>query len=878
MATLHAALKSLAPTPFSDVPASSPDDSNYLHELFQKAQLVVESIPPPPEHPDPAATRPRSNTAVSAALSASEISSSSYRSAPASPEYAALQKEWGKPIKLSAKDNPLNMGVYKLGGKDGRGAWFARRSVHEGMGFAKWKKGLEMEFPETMEVQGAPGEGNIRGIGGERRVERKIIKGAGKVEVYHLSAQFPGPTTPRDFVTLLITSTTAMNDGDTDRLGPRHYMIISKPCIHPECPPRDGFIRGQYESVEFIREVPLRPKTPSSSADVGSMNKGRANSPGVGKAAMLRNAEQRSHTFPLHHDNKSEGNLSHAEQLHLTIPEASVSDGETHNSSSRRRGKTISYAESRGRQAKGEDFDHPHTEDDEAETNPVEWIMITRSDPGGSVPRFMVERGTPGSIVADAVKFLDWACQKEHIEDDEEEEGGEHVDQIPRRGSQFHDYELNGHLAGLDGHETDELEYQKSTLITESTQEKQTPSSIPQSPKPVQDKQTIPSIPRYPQSIPETLTQSGILASVAQAVTASLEMYAPQVVIDHLPGHQHEHSQDSTEMPLPPSESIAPVPAVDHFTPQRKDSDKDSISSASSVLTFASADSHISELRSSTSKSPSSQSKEIASTLTPHEKELQKLQLRKQRLDEKLVKTREKESKVPSNTEKEIAAIKRAEEKHAKEVQRQEEKYKREVAKLQEKKEKDAKKQEEKKKKAEEKDERIKLLKERDEAKSELDMLKKEKDIWMRQVRELQRENTMLVAKIGRMNGGSAGSGSASDTDLYAVSGAAVSPGSVTSVPGALVGTTASAGAAPAAQGIGANVDGAAGSPEKEKKKFLKDMKDVGGRMRGLTIESMGVRSRSGSLRRDRKDSRKDGSLSPEADRKAEADKESVAS
>lgn len=74
------------------------------------------------------------------------------------------------------------MSVYKMGGKDGRGAWFARRSVHEGLGFRKWKLGLQREFPETLEVQGGPGEGNIRGIGGERRVENIVIDGVGSIE------------------------------------------------------------------------------------------------------------------------------------------------------------------------------------------------------------------------------------------------------------------------------------------------------------------------------------------------------------------------------------------------------------------------------------------------------------------------------------------------------------------------------------------------------------------------------------------------------------------------------------------------------------------------------------------------------------------------
>ena len=126
--------------------------------------------------------RPRSSTTASIASNVSEISSSSARSDLLNPEHESLQKEWGKPIKLSAKDNPLGMAVYKAAGKDGKGAWFARRSVHEGLGFTKWKLGLQREFPETLEVQGGPGVGNIRGIGGERRVERMAVGEAGVVE------------------------------------------------------------------------------------------------------------------------------------------------------------------------------------------------------------------------------------------------------------------------------------------------------------------------------------------------------------------------------------------------------------------------------------------------------------------------------------------------------------------------------------------------------------------------------------------------------------------------------------------------------------------------------------------------------------------------
>jgi hypothetical protein len=92
-------------------------------------------------------------------------------------------------------------------------------------------------------------------------------------------------------------------------------MVVSIPVNHPDAPPRNGMVRGYYESIEMIREIPL------------------------------------------------------------------------------------SGAE-------------------DPETNPVEWIMVTRSDPGGGIPRFMVERNVPSSIVQDAVKFLDWACPVTEIQDE----------------------------------------------------------------------------------------------------------------------------------------------------------------------------------------------------------------------------------------------------------------------------------------------------------------------------------------------------------------------------------------------------------------------------------------------------------------------------
>src|SRR2546423_2744541 len=181
MAALHSALQALSPVAFSEVPTSPDELVSYISALFSKTELIVESVPVPAA--EEVSTNLRSTTVTSVASNASGMSSSSARSLPLSPEHAALQKEWGKPIKIG-KDNPLNIPIYKCSGRDGRGAWFARRSVHEGLGFARFKRGLEREFPETMKVQGAPGEGNIRGIGGGKGVEDIKKDGKGRGEGY----------------------------------------------------------------------------------------------------------------------------------------------------------------------------------------------------------------------------------------------------------------------------------------------------------------------------------------------------------------------------------------------------------------------------------------------------------------------------------------------------------------------------------------------------------------------------------------------------------------------------------------------------------------------------------------------------------------------
>lgn len=191
---------------------------------------------------------------------------------------------------------------------------------------------------------------------------------------------------------------------------PRHFMVISKPCVHQDTSPREGYIRGSYESVEFIREIPInkKPQKSVSTTNLPNLGHNRNRSSTLGKEAILRNAAKNASSL-------SENDVP------INQEKASAYTNDLTPSEGRARGKTISFDSSRGYGAKGEKMDIPQ-EDDESESNPIEWIMITRSDPGGSVPRFMVERGTPGGIVSDASKFLNWACAKdlEDFESDDE--------------------------------------------------------------------------------------------------------------------------------------------------------------------------------------------------------------------------------------------------------------------------------------------------------------------------------------------------------------------------------------------------------------------------------------------------------------------------
>jgi Protein of unknown function (DUF3074) len=638
MAALQSALQALGPVNFDDVPRSPEELDQYLADLYSNTQTIVESIPI--AAPDEIQTRPRSKTTSSIASNASEMSTSSARSEPPPAHVASLQKEWGKPLKLKPSENPLGISVYKVPGKDGKGSWFARRSVHEGLGFDRFMRAFEKEFPTSLAVQGAPGEGNIRGIGAETRVEEIEAPHRGKMEVYRLTAQFPGPTTPRDFVTFLVTSSKAMKHHEehdkVSELIPRHYMIVSKPCHHPATQPRNGFIRGQYESIEFIREVPRKLKTSTSQTNLSQLGHSHKHGHDMAHDILIRNAEKlRPNEQPL-------------EAHHSTLREPSPSG--------RKRSHTIDAPDTLAHHRQSLDYD--------PEDNPVEWIMVTRSDPGGSVPRFLVERGTPTGICADAVKFLDWACQQ-----DDDDQSPTTPSQPPKafRRESFTSFENEERLAGIK--EMDEASIQATN---------EPGSATPQSTSTMHTMAGHSSVTSRPDSPP-----SGT-SSIMASVTGTLSAYAPQSVLDHFSGDNSKasaglHSVADAGQENGGMRAVSPRPV-----------DTDALSTISST-SWASADSH---LTSGLGPEDQSVSNSLLSNTTSnqqaqdqHEKELAKLVQRKTAMDMKFAAQREKLfNQNDTATEKEKAATKKAEEKHEREIKKHEEKYQRELEKIQDRK------------------------------------------------------------------------------------------------------------------------------------------------------------------------------------------------
>ena len=510
-----------------------------------------------------------------------------------------------------------------------------------------------MEFEKSLAEPGPPG--------GEERVQQ-VKSDKATVEVFRLSAQFPGPTAARDFVTLLITSEKALRTEGTPNHGvPRHWIMVSRPCDHPDTQPRNGFVRGFYESIEFIREVPRKLKATQSSIDLGSAG---------------------------HHQGQE--------------------------TSGRQRAATVNQAvQSSARLA----------DPAEQEDNPVEWIMITRSDPGGGIPRFLVERGTPSSICGDAVKFVDWACQN-NGDLEVGESSSPSAPPLPRR--QSHQSWRGKGLVGIEEQGSDNAGQSGIEEETTSTSQRYIPTET---------------------HAPETAhpPQNGLYGMVAGAA-ASLKPYTPQVVLDRLPG-----DASGTDSVTPADNSS---PSATRQGPALEAERRQSFMSNTS---FASAEDHISSESEPDAEKSSMESQLSVNGLTASSehvhrtKELQRLDEKKQTLNQKFASSRAKLDEMRQRQATDEADVDaKTVERHEKELEKHEKKYQKELDKIEKKQEKERQKAVDRKKKLLDKDEKVRLTRERDEARQELELMRKEADSLRQIVQDLQKENTALVIKLGK--------------------------------------------------------------------------------------------------------------------------------
>lgn len=675
---LHEALTVLRPKDWSDIPVD--DLETFLHDVFAKAELITNSVPPPPGGDDYLSSKPARNDA-NAARSAKDLIPSQARPPLPAPEHQALRDSWGKPVKVGAKDNPLGLTVYKMAGNDRHGAWFARRSVHEGMGFAKWKRAMQTEFAESLAVEGGPGEGNVRGIGGDRKLEERVVAGVGKLEgvllfcmvpgdalsltirlAYQLSAQFPGPTAPREFITLLLTSDNVLSELSAPRDGnnvstttlPRHYIVVSIPLTHPDAPPRSGLVRGMYESVEMIREIPL-----TSS-----------------KSASMSNLLSSKHEAPHGRD----------------------------------RGSTISYSQTRGPDAKGERVDRgDRSNNSDAESNPVEWIMITRSDPGGGIPRFMVERNVPSSICSDAVKFVNWAAGKDDFLDESTQADN------------------SSHMASP-SEEHPRMSFDRHSIVDRNAALAGVGTSIADNPPPM-----------FRRISQRSEKNRGIIDTITNAVGNGIETYLPASMQSKLPG-----AQDDGDF----SDSSSDTSSTDSFASAEQYTTAEGLTRSQTELVGKPSESYLTMGGSSGASTPMAEEQRIQRAESRYDRELGKIEEQKAKLAARLARQRDKDK---ASSE---ASTAKALSKHERETQKQQAKYQKEIQKLERKKQREAQKLEERRKKEEAKDTVRKAIREKGEWKAKYDVVQKENGILKQQVGDLQRELTTLVARVGQLDGG----------------------------------------------------------------------------------------------------------------------------
>jgi flagellar biosynthesis GTPase FlhF len=424
-------------------------------------------------------------------------------------------------------------------------------------------------------------------------------------------------------------------------------MVVSIPVDHPDAPVQGGLVRGQYESVEMIREIPVAKSKSNSTSNLTSI--------------METDKKQRD------------------------------------------RGSTIGSVESRGSDAKDEEVDN-RDQDETTDANPVEWIMITRSDPGGGIPKFMVERGTPSSIAGDAVRFIDWVTSQEDLPSDEDE----------------------------------------TEAILDLKDD-------------IEETATIPLDRRRSDSFtfePSRATDTGVIAALTSVVREGLDNYAPESLQNSLStllpnalptaSNEGDHDDSSTEVSSLDSFAsaeqftTAPEPIPDNVRHE------DVTSSSSSMLDHKSLD-----------RVSLDSGKTSTDSKTRLDKRLAKFEEQRKKLEADLAKSHSRgNEKLKEQRYREEKDVQKARERAEREKKRREEKYTKEMQKLERKKEAEERKAEEKRKKAEDADMLSNMKRQRDQSRRMAEVLRKENEVLRERLGELQRENTLLVQRVVKLEGG----------------------------------------------------------------------------------------------------------------------------
>ncbi|KAK1050094.1 hypothetical protein LTR74_017139 [Friedmanniomyces endolithicus] len=280
---IHDALDTLAPAPYYDPPLH--DLPSYLTTCFTAAELICIAIPMTSGEPFPTA-RPHHST-PDPVRSAKGMHVSLVRSSPPHESHEALQKHWGKPYKFGAARMAWRC-------TNGRGMTDTERGLRggvcmRGVGFSKFRRAIRS------------GRGAARGLLADKRPEHVDVEGVGHLEVYLLSGQMPKSVTPRGFVQVLMCSEDSLTEKSASHVKagrkhvPRSYVIVSKPTQHPEAGDRSGFVRGQYESVEMIREIPLHRRKAAESMPnlLNGQNARYGGAPGRDRGATVGSIESR---------------------------------------------------------------------------------------------------------------------------------------------------------------------------------------------------------------------------------------------------------------------------------------------------------------------------------------------------------------------------------------------------------------------------------------------------------------------------------------------------------------------------------------------------------------------------------------------------------